>query len=168
MSDFGVKSDLIFSDAVDNSIEEKNVPAEVSDTIAEALNVNTTVIETDILEVNGTIISNSSQTENSTKDKLEVSNTTSKSSGLPKWLCRGRNNSQSNDSLPQKVIIVNSEELLKWINTTADNESDSCAVVLFFTHYCPFCAKLAPMYNAVGRVYNNLPILAINAYKQHR
>ncbi|KAL9962610.1 hypothetical protein ACROYT_G031729 [Oculina patagonica] len=155
-------------DAVDNSVEEKNVPAGVNDTIVEAFNItNATVNETDIVEVNGTL-SNSSQIENSTKNtELEVVNATSSKSGLPKWFCKGRNNSQNNDSLPQKVLIVNSEELLKWINTTTDNETDACAVVLFFTQYCPFCAKLAPMYNALGRVYNNLPILAIDAYKQH-
>ena len=70
--------------------------------------------------------------------------------------------------MQQKVVIVNSEELLKLINATTDNETDSCAVALFFTQYCPFCAKLAPLYNALGRVYNSLPILAIDAYKQHR
>ena len=66
------------------------------------------------------------------------------------------------------MAIVDAEELLKIINSTSDNNTDACAVVLFFTQYCPFSAKLAPMYNALGRVYNNLPILAVDAYKQHR
>ena len=122
-----------------------------------------------ILDLNETD-SNTSQVENSTKNKLndETLNSTSAKSGLPKWFCKGRNNSQSNETLQQNVVIVNSEQLLKLINATSDNETDSCAVVLFFTQYCPFCAKLAPLYNALGRVYNNLPILAIDAYKQHR
>ena len=153
----------MFSDTA----EEKSVPAEANDTIVEAFNVNATVNETGILDENGTIF-NSSQLENSTKENVEAVNSTITTSGLPKWFCRGRNNSQTNDSLAHEVMIVNSEELLKWINTTAENETDACAVVLFFTQYCPFCAKLAPMYNALGRVYNNLPILAIDAYKQHR
>lgn len=165
------KTHFILSDVVDNSdaFEEENVPAEVNDTVSEVVNANATLNETDLLDLNGTI-SNTSQVENSTKNKLndEAVNSTSANSGLPKWFCKGRNNSQSNDSLQQKVVIVNSEELLKLINATTDNETDACAVVLFFTQYCPFCAKLAPMYNALGRVYNNLPILAIDAYKQHR
>ena len=154
---------------VSDAVEEKNVPAEVNDTVLEASNANATLNETGILGLNGTV-SNTSQVENSTKTKLndETVNSTSANSGLPKWFCKGRNNSQSNETLQQKVVIVNSEELLKLINATTDNETDSCAVVLFFTQYCPFCAKLAPLYNALGRVYNNLPILAIDAYKQHR
>ena len=154
---------------VSDAVEEKNVPAEVNDTVLEASNANATLNETGILGLNGTV-SNTSQVENSTKTKLndETVNSTSANSGLPKWFCKGRNNSQSNETLQQKVVIVNSEELLKLINATTDNETDSCAVVLFFTQYCPFCAKLAPLYNALGRVYNSLPILAIDAYKQHR
>lgn len=141
-----------------------------NDTIVEVSDVNGTVNETESLDVNGTVSDvNSSEIENSTKDKFELDVVNSTSSGLPKWFCRGRNNSQSNDTLQSKVLIVDAEELLNWINTTDDNnETDTCAVVLFFTQYCPFCAKLAPMYNALGRVYNNLPILAIDAYKQHR
>ena len=159
------------SDAVESSdaIEEENVPSEVNDTALEVSNANATINETGILDLNGTI-SNTSQVENSTTNKLddEAMNSTTTNSGLPKWFCRGRNNSQSNETLPQNVVIVNSEELLTLINKTTDNETDTCAVVLFFTQYCPFCAKLAPMYNALGRVYNNLPILAIDAHKQHR
>ena len=156
------------SDAGDSliAIEDENVPAEVNETIVEESNVNATLNETDISDLNGTI-SNASQVENSTKETLAV-NSTSTNSGLPKWFCKGRNNSQSNETLQQTVVIVNSEELLTLINATTDNETDSFAVVLFFTQYCPFCAKLAPMYNALGRVYNNLPILAIDAHKQHR
>ena len=159
------------SDAVESSdaIEEENAPSEVNDTALEVSNADATLNETDILDLNGTI-SNSSQVENSTTNKLDdkTVNSTTANSGLPKWFCRGRNNSQSNETLPQNVVIVNSEELLTLINATTDNETDTCAVVLFFTQYCPFCAKLAPMYNALGRVYNNLPILAIDAHKQHR
>ena len=160
-----LKSYFIVSDVV----EEENVPAELNDTILEVSNANVTLNETDILDLNGTA-SNTSQVENSTKNKLndETLNSSSANSGLPKWFCKGRNNSQSNETLQQKVAIVNSEQLLKLINATTDNDTDSCAVVLFFTQYCPFCAKLAPLYNALGRVYNKLPILAIDAYKQHR
>lgn len=153
---------------VSDAVEEKNVAAKANDTVLEVSNANATLNETDILDLNGTV-SNASQGENSTKTTLndDTVNSTSSNSGLPKWFCKGRNNSQGNETLQQKVVIVNSEELLKLINATTDNETDSCAVVLFFTQYCPFCAKLAPMYNALGRVYNNLPILAIDAYKQH-
>lgn len=151
----------VFSDG--KTVDESSVLEEVNDTILEAFNASTTVNETEV--VNGTVpVANSPQTENSTEHRFEHVNSTTS----PKWFCKGRNNTQNNDSLSQKVIIVNAEELLERINSTTDNETDACSVVLFFTLYCPFCAKLAPLYNAVGRVYNNLPILAVDAYKQHR
>lgn len=128
---------------------------------------NDTVNGTSVLDVNGTISELvSSQIVNTTSDN--VTNSSDASNGLPKWFCKGRNNSHNNDSVDQRVIVVNAEELLWRINSTEDNETDSCAVVLFFTHHCRFCAKLAPLYNALGRVYNNLPILAVDAYRQHR
>lgn len=101
--------------------------------------------------------------ENETKDDAIVNST-----GLPKWFCKGLNGSQSNTSIYNRVVIVNSDELLRQINSSNDNETDSCAIVLFYTNYCPFSAKLAPLYNALGRVYDNLPVLAIDAYRQHR
>ena len=136
-----------------------------NDTIVET--ANDTANGTSVLDVNGSISElASSQIVNTTSDN--VINSTDSSNGLPKWFCKGRNNSHNNDSVDRRVIIVNADELLWRINSTEDNETDSCAVVLFFTHHCRFCAKLAPLYNALGRVYNNLPILAVDAYRQHR
>lgn len=140
------------------------------------MDINNTMLEeaiqtmnkTTIADVNNGTISeeNSSQIENAS-EVVNTTNSTSASSELPKYFCKGRNNSLGNGSVEQRVIIVKADELMQWINTTEDNETDSCAVVLFYTEYCPFCAKLAPLYNALGRVYNNLPVLAVDAYKQH-
>lgn len=154
---------LYFSDeklVIDSIVSERE-----NDTISEIFNITATSNETEVIAANETDLDgNLPQTENTTERKIEVSNSTT----TPKWFCKGRNNSEHNDSLPQSVIIVNAEELLQIINSTSDNETDSCAVVLFFTRYCPFSAKLSPLYNAMGRVYNNLPILAVDAHKQHR
>ena len=141
------------------------------------MDINNTMLEeaiqtmnkTTIADVNNGTISeeNSSQIENAS-EVVNTTNSTSASSELPKYFCKGRNNSLGNGSVEQRVVIVKADELMQWINTTEDNETDSCAVVLFYTEYCPFCAKLGPLYNALGRVYNNLPVLAVDAYKQHR
>ena len=154
---------LYFSD--EKMVYENSVSGGENDTILETFNINETSSKTEVIAANETELNESlPQTENTTEHKIEVVNSTT----TPKWFCKGRNNSQHNDSLPQSVAIVDAEELLKIINSTSDNNTDACAVVLFFTQYCPFSAKLAPMYNALGRVYNNLPILAVDAYKQHR
>lgn len=164
-----VLSTLFSAFYISDEVEDKNITTgEINDTLLGIF--NDTENEGSVLDVNETISVNSSQIqvnssqiENTTKENVIKLN-----SSLPKWFCKGRNNSQSNDSIEQRVIIVNADELLRRINTSVDNETDSCAVVLFYTQYCPFSAKLAPLYNALGRVYNELPILAVDAYKQHR
>ncbi|XP_068706369.1 thioredoxin domain-containing protein 15-like isoform X1 [Montipora foliosa] len=143
------------------------VNVETSDTAVEAGNM--TLKEPIVIDTNETdSIINSTDTEwninmNETKADGVINNSTTS----PKWSCKGRNNSQNNDTINQKVVIVHSDELLQQINSSENNETDPCAIVLFYTNYCPFSAKLAPLYNALGRVYNNLPVLAIDAHKQH-
>ena len=148
-------------------VEESSGPKDINDTMLEE--AIQTMSKTTIADVNNRTISeeNSLQFENAS-EVVNTTNSTSASSELPKYFCKGRNNSLGNGSVEQRVIIVKADELMQWINTTEDNETDTCAVVLFYTEYCPFCAKLAPLYNALGRVYNNLPVLAVDAYKQHR
>ena len=171
-----VLSTLFSTFYISDEVEDKNITTgEINDTLLGIF--NDTENEGSVLDVNETISVNSSQIQvNSSQIQVnssQIENTTKENviklnSSLPKWFCKGRNNSQSNDSIEQRVIIVNADELLRRINTSVDNETDSCAVVLFYTQYCPFSAKLAPLYNALGRVYNELPILAVDAYKQHR
>lgn len=157
---------LLGSEVVKDDAKENVAPVENNEAMLEIF--NQTVNGTGVLDVNETIPNvDSSQIEDAIKDQVNTTNSTSASPELPKYFCKGLNNSQSNDSVEQRVIIVKADELFQWINTTVDNETDSCAIVLFYTEYCPFCAKLAPLYNALGRVYNNLPILAVDAYKQH-
>ena len=144
------------------------VNVETSDTAVEAGNM--TLKEPIVIDTNQTdSMINSTDTEwninmNETKADGVINNSTTS----PKWSCKGRNDSQNNDTVNQKVVIVHSDELLQQINSSENNETDPCAIVLFYTNYCPFSAKLAPLYNALGRVYNNLPVLAIDAHKQHR
>ncbi|KAM7428208.1 cell redox homeostasis [Porites harrisoni] len=154
------------SDVIKADVEERSAPVDINNTMLEE--AIQTMNKTTIADVNDGTISeeNSSQIENAS-EVVNTTNSTSASSELPKYFCKGRNNSLGNGSVEQRVIIVKADELMQWINTTEDNETDSCAVVLFYTEYCPFCANLAPLYNALGRVYNNLPVLAVDAYKQH-
>lgn len=38
----------------------------------------------------------------------------------------------------------------------------ACALVLFYSRYCPFSVELAPLFNALARVYPQLPLLAFD------
>ena len=79
----------------------------------------------------------------------------------PLWMCRPLN------TMKQSVIILDNQdsllELLEEINKTM-----SCAVVLFYAKWCYFSATLAPLYNAVGRTFKGIPIVALDAYTHNR
>ena len=81
----------------------------------------------------------------------------------PKWSCIGGNHSKE---FLGKVVVIDDTDLQKWINVT--NNGSSCVLVLFYARFCRFCGKLAPLYNAVGRSYHSLPILAMDAYQHNR
>ena len=148
----------------EGGLQSADSTSEPNDTTTKENTIDTDVTQKDINDSGSLII------DNSTKRKLHADNATelnSTSSDLPKWHCRQGNNTERNASL-QRVLVVDADKLLRWVNTSTDNQSDACAVVLFYTPYCPFCAKLAPLYNALGRVFSSLPVLAIDAYKYHR
>jgi hypothetical protein len=88
-----------------------------------------------------------------------ANNSTNKT--LPFWSCVKYNMTQ------QSVIIVKDKnDLISWLNEL--NKTMGCAVVLFYAKWCYFSAKLAPMYNAVGRTFSGIPILAMDAYTHNR
>ena len=59
--------------------------------------------------------------------------------------------------------------MVKLVNNTAlmslltQNNTNTCAVVLFFAPWCQFCADVAPHFNALARVFPQLHVLAIDA-----
>lgn len=44
----------------------------------------------------------------------------------------------------------------------------NCTLVMFYYKWCPFSAKYAKHYNALGRVYPQFNVLAIDAYGLNR
>ena len=79
-----------------------------------------------------------------------------------KIVCKGKNLTEAN--MTAEVQIINSTELIKKLSSR--NSSDSnCVVVMFYAPFCMFSAQTAPHYNALGRVYPQLDILAIDAFK---
>jgi len=45
----------------------------------------------------------------------------------------------------------------------AEKENPWCMVANFYAPYCPFCARLAPYYNALPRVFPRLYVIAVDA-----
>lgn len=60
------------------------------------------------------------------------------------------------------VKIVNGSALTRILYESKQNE---CFVVLFYVHWCPFSANLAPYYNALPRAFPNLDFLAFDVSK---
>lgn len=79
----------------------------------------------------------------------------------PPWKCRKYNMTE------QKVIVLeDTNSLTSWLNEV--NKTTSCAVVLFYAKWCFFSASVSPIYNAVGRAFSGVPILAFDAYTHNR
>ena len=82
----------------------------------------------------------------------------------PKWDCGEGNHSKE---FPVGLVdIVDDKELQDWLNATINGSR--CVLVLFYARFCRFSAQLAPLYNALGRSYDKLPTLAIDAYQHNR
>ncbi|CAB3987475.1 Prolyl 4-hydroxylase subunit alpha-1 [Paramuricea clavata] len=75
----------------------------------------------------------------------------------PFWSCAKYNMTQQN-----VIVLKDKNSLMWWLDEL--NKTAGCAVVLFYAKWCYFSTSLAPMYNAVGRAFSGIPILAIDAY----
>ena len=64
--------------------------------------------------------------------------------------------------LNNTVQIINGSRLNQLLSEYKENE---CFLVLFYVPWCPFSANLAPIYNALPRVFVNLDILAFDVSK---
>ncbi|XP_022110789.1 uncharacterized protein LOC110990193 [Acanthaster planci] len=72
------------------------------------------------------------------------------------------------------VKIVNNTEMMELVSSvyhppSQDNSSSVlggyCAFVMFYAPWCKFSAKAAPAFNAIGRAFPDLEVLAIDAFQ---
>lgn len=56
------------------------------------------------------------------------------------------------------------QDLMEFLNAN----SSECSVVLFFTSWCQFSARLAPHFNALPRVFPSIHFLALDASQHSR
>ncbi|XP_033643772.1 uncharacterized protein LOC117303647 [Asterias rubens] len=73
-----------------------------------------------------------------------------------------------------EVRIVNSTELTEAVSFKTDKGSNSttmlsgyCAFVMFFAPWCKFSTAAAPPFNAIGRAFPDLEVLAIDAFQHN-
>lgn len=96
-------------------------------------------------------------------DEMKVYNLSSDSEKFSKKIqCVPRT---LNETLIAEVQIINSTFLLNKLNSLK-NESSSinyCAVVMFYAPWCHFCAKTAPHYNALARVFPGIDVYAMDS-----
>ena len=83
---------------------------------------------------------------------------------IKKITCRPRNVSAANetDMYVPMVKLVTSKELLQRLSITNDTHAN-CIVVMFYAPWCPFCAKVAPHFNALPKVFPQIDFMAIDA-----
>lgn len=102
--------------------------------------------------------SNSSDTEQTTTSNNDTL------SGVPshRWPCKSFNVSAN-----ATTVVINNEteytEILARMNTT-----HGCGLLLFYSPHCEFCTQLAPLYNALGRAYPDLAVMAVNVEEAMR
>ncbi|XP_064603486.1 thioredoxin domain-containing protein 15-like [Liolophura sinensis] len=77
-----------------------------------------------------------------------------------KFQCHGKNVTENDTAI---VKIVNGTELLNRISFKTNESRSDCVLVMFFAPWCHFSAQTAPHYNALGRAYPNLDVLAVDA-----
>jgi len=105
--------------------------------------------------------SNSTSLMNQTLEALISANKTDKK---VRFHCNGKNLTETNGTVVNSTVkIVNNTGLLNLLNFEKNDSISDCVLVLFFAPWCPFCAKMAPNYNALARVFPQLEVLAVDA-----
>ena len=88
---------------------------------------------------------------------LKVKNVETKHS-LPCYAMQQFNNADFSS-----VLLMNASRLTSHLAT---HKPGMCAVVLFYASWCPFSIKMALFFNALGRLYQGIPFIAVEVASQ--
>lgn len=97
----------------------------------------------------------------STEETIEIKTDDSEEQKISPYPCTDyRNLPDSILSNPSSVLNITSEEL----NGILQDESvaNRCAIVYFYASWSYYSCEYAYQYNALGRAFNSLPILAVD------
>lgn len=93
-------------------------------------------------------------------NETDSKNTTDSKSKKLKFKCIGKNITENDTGV---VRLVNNTELLNLLAFDKNESFTDCVMVMFYAPWCRFCAETAPHYNALGRAFPQLEVLAIDA-----
>lgn len=79
---------------------------------------------------------------------------------LHKWPCT-RFNATAIDWKSKVVLMKKEEDVFNMFQKM--NESNGCALVMYYSPYCEFSVEMAPLYNMIGRNYPDLAVLSVDA-----
>ena len=79
-----------------------------------------------------------------------------------RWPCKSFNITAN-----ASTVILNNETEYTSIFARM-NSTHGCGLLLFYSPHCEFCTKLAPLYNALGRAYPDLAVMAVNVEQAMR
>ena len=155
-------SDVSVNDAVLDSFVKSTKAVENLDEVVSETNVDS-IINTDNYQSQKTVIDNNdiNATNINAANISEPADNSTNKTAQPFWSCAKYNLTRQN-----VIILKDKNDLIWWLDEL--NKTMACAVVLFYANWCYFSAKLAPMYNAVGRAFPGVPVLAIDAYTHNR
>lgn len=137
------------------SLNENSTFSDTNLTVAKDGNITTTTLNTleNAEEVNAT------SNVTSSKPTIRWPCNPLSNSSIMKFLKRGNETMMTNFS---SVLIINNETTLGHL-ISAMNRTKVCGLLLFYSPYCEFCTALAPLYNAVGRSFSDILIMAADA-----
>ena len=120
-----------------------------------------------------------------TNTSLESEETREESADKPKYPCAPRQLEVDSSSNTTNVTfaqarIVNATELLELVTSkadlqpvSADNNSTNtteghCVFVMFYAPWCKFSVASAPHFNAIGRAFADIDVIAVDAFQFRR
>ena len=130
------------------SPSEENLSASVESLLEETFD---RLVSENLTSEKPTIEEETTQQENTTTSSNDTSSVPSH-----RWPCKSFNIT-SNAS----TVILNNETEYTSIFARM-NSTHGCGLLLFYSPHCEFCTKLAPLYNALGRAYPDLAVMAVN------
>lgn len=108
---------------------------------------------------NSTDVAQKSSVNSSEATEKEETKNTTDSTKKTKFQCVGRNITENTTAV---VRVVNSTVLLELLSFDKNQTASDCVLVMFYAPWCHFCAATAPHYNAVGRAFPQLDVLAVD------
>lgn len=78
------------------------------------------------------------------------------------------NHSTNGNSEEKTSKTIDNNDTTSTTMNTVSNEAGQCAIMIFYYNWCRFSAAATPKFNAIGRLYPQMYVMAIDAYYHYR